>query len=194
MRLSFCLTLLLFVPNTAFGDFLLGFDPDQLTVVSNGSEQVFSVDVIAIHDGQGANTISGFTLDVGDTGTDLTLTGPATSPFTWSLGPPSIVRHQSGDYSIGAAHFSNHALNFNDVDILATVQFVLPAHVENAVIPLDLSIRDANRDGFFDISSEVGAIQGQQFVVNAIPEPSGGILLLLAILSVSQCLWSRMLR
>lgn len=159
----------------ASADIILAFDAADLSVMSNGANQQFNVDLLATHSGPEPNTLSGFTLDIADPGFGLTISNPASSPFAWSLGGPTVTFF--GDvYSIGAAGFTNNTLTANGTTTLATVTFNLDSSVTSQVFPLDLTIRDAARDLFTDISSEFSATDSNFTVMNAgaaaVPEPS----------------------
>jgi hypothetical protein len=171
---------------TADADIIIAFDPDDLTVLSSGLNQSFAVDLQITHDGPGENTISGFTVDITDPGVGLTITNPTTSPFVWNFAGPETT-FGGGVYSIGASSFTNNTIPADSTVTLATVMFNLDDSISDHVFPLDLSLRDATRDFFSDISNEV-TVTDSSFTVqdgsSAVPEPSMRLALVIGILLI----------
>ncbi|TWT82988.1 hypothetical protein CA13_44510 [Planctomycetes bacterium CA13] len=162
--------------------FVVKFDPNMTTIVSNGTTQTVSVDLLIDYmDDGNPNTLSAYTFNITDPGTGLTFTNPLAADYAWDFGP-SLSMDLAGDSQVLSSNFSsgNFVVPEGSTRSLMTLDFVVDGSVIDQTFPLNLSVLNASRNLFTDIESEFSFDAGQ-FVVTSVPEPSTASVLALGV-------------
>ncbi|TWT96328.1 hypothetical protein [Neorhodopirellula pilleata] len=190
---SFATILMAWMPaGSADAAFVIQFDPSQTTVQSNGSDQVFTIDVLVTHDGlAGPSVFSGFTFRLNDPGTDLSYSNAGEADFAFTQAPIIDLSHNTNLYSLGAAsNNTEYTVISGQTKRLMSVDFLLKGSVDSGTFALDLTLVDAKRGtantgGMVDISSFTTVMDGLFTVNNAIAVPEPGTLGVLVIFGVA---------
>lgn len=172
-------SLLTFSATKASAAFTVQFDPAQTTVNAPGT---FTIDLTITHDGSAdASTISGFTIDISEPAAGLTFANPSAGDLNFQFAPN--LSTSPGLVTIGAAGFGDVNVGNTATVRLMTLDFIVDNSVTNTTFPINMTLRNANRGGFFDIASEFTVNNGS-FNVTAVPEPSSFAILALVTTAV----------
>lgn len=159
---------------TAEGAILMFFDPDDLSVVSNGTDQTIDLGILIEYQAPGEDTLSGFTLDHSESSPDLEVIpgGSFASDFTWGIGQGVTAS------SISGSNFANHTIDSSGTQLLGTLQYTLDQSFTSGSIPIALTFNNAQRDFATPIPASEIIVTGGTLEVSAIPEPSSTLVLL----------------
>lgn len=176
LLMSFC-TFLLAGVQQADAAFVVEFDSSQTTVVSNGSGQTFTIDLLITHNGIGDSTFSGITIDLVDPGSDLTLSNPANADFAYPAGAKLLKSIHQNLYFIEGSSTTNFDVTTSATKKLMTIDFTIDASIVSHVFNLDMTLRDAKRGNILGSLTDSDVIvQSGFFTVmsnaSAVPEPS----------------------
>jgi len=169
----------------ANGAFVVEFDSSQTTVVSNGSEQTFTIDLLITHDGIGDSTFSGITLSLADPGSNLTLSNAANVDFAYPSGAKLMKSMNKNLYYIEGSSTTNFDVTTSATKKFMSIDFTVDASIVSHVFNLDMTLIDAKRGNIMgSLTDSDVSVQSGFFTVmsnaSAVPEPSS--LLLLSVL------------
>jgi hypothetical protein len=169
--------------NTGWSALEISFDPADLMVTATGMDQIVDIGILIGWDGNGENTLSGFTLGFSETSPFLeVIEGPLAglpSDFTWATGPTVTSS------TIGAFNLTDHTIDMTGTQLLATLHFTLDAELTSGMIPINLTFIDAQRGSFpmtMAIPASEVTVTGGVLNVAAVPEPAS-----LAMMGLAAC-------